>query len=226
VAQRLYRYRFNLRNLNELEVRKQFKVEITNTFAVLENLKDDVDVSCIWGNMKHNIQISAKESLSMHEWNQHKPFFDEECLGFLDQSKRAKIQWVQDPYESNVGNLNSARREVSRHFRKKKKEYLRSKIEELEANSKIHNVRDLFRGINNFKKGYQPRCNIVKDEKSDLLAQYHSIMVRWRKYFSHLFIVHGMKDVGQAETQKAEPLVPEPSAFEFVLAIDKLKSHK
>jgi len=36
----------------------------------------------------------------------------------------------------------------------------------------------------------------------------------------------GVKDVGQAEIHTAEPLVPEPSAFEFELAIGKLKSHK
>ena len=90
----------------------------------------------------------------MHECKQHKPWFDEECLGFLDQRKRAKMQWVQDPCQSKVDNLNRVRREVSRHFRNKKKEYLRAKIEELEANSKIHNIRDLYRGINDFKKGY------------------------------------------------------------------------
>ena len=89
--------------------------------------------------------------------------------------------------------------EVSRHFRNKKKEYLRAKIEELEANSKINNIRDLYRGINDFKKGYQPRCNIVEDEKGDLVADTHSIVVRWRNYFSPLFNVHGVKDVGQAE---------------------------
>ena len=59
--------------------------------------------------------------------------------------------------------LNNVRREVSRHFRDKKKAYLRAKIEEIETNSKIQNIRDLYRGINYFKKGYQPRCNIVKD---------------------------------------------------------------
>jgi len=36
-----------------------------------------------------------------------------------------------------------------------------AKIEELEAKSKIKNIRDLCRGINDFKNGYQPRCNIV-----------------------------------------------------------------
>ena len=38
--------------------------------------------------------------------------------------------------------------------------------------------------------------------------------------------MHGVKDVGQAEIHTAEPLVPEPSASEFKLAINKLKSHK
>ena len=37
--------------------------------------------------------------------------------------------------------------------------------------------------------------------------------------------VHGVHDVRQTETHTAEPLVPEPSAFEVDLAIEKLKSH-
>ena len=59
-----------------------------------------------------------------------------------------------------------------------------------------------------------------------MVADSHSIVARWRKYFSQLFNKHGFKDVGQAEIHTAEPLVPEPSASEFELAIDKLKSHK
>jgi len=81
-------------------------------------------------------------------------------------------------------------------------------------------------GISDFKKGYQPRCNIVKDEISDLVADSHNIVARWRNYFSQLFNVHGVKDVGQAEIHTAEPLVSEPSAAKVELAIDKLKSHK
>ena len=82
------------------------------------------------------------------------------------------------------------------------------------------------RGINDFKKGYQPRCNIVKDEKGDLVADSHRIVARWRNYFSQLFNLYGVKNVRQAEIHTAEPLVPEPSAAEFELAINKLKSHK
>jgi hypothetical protein len=84
----------------------------------------------------------------------------------------------------------------------------------------------LYRGSNDFKKGYQPRCNIVKDEKGVLFADTYSIVDRWRNYFSQLFNVHGFKDVGQTEIHTAEPLVADPSASEVELAIDKLKSHK
>ena len=108
----------------------------------------------------------------------------------------------------------------------KKKEYLRAKIEELETNSKINNFRDFYRGINDFKNGYQSRCNIVKDEKANLVSNSHSIVARWRNYFSQLFNVRGVKDVGQVEIHTAETLVPEPSASDFELAIDKLKGHK
>jgi len=53
-----------------------------------------------------------------------------------------------------IHNLKKVRRDASRHFRNKKKAYLKRKIEELETNSKIKNIRDLYRGINDVKKGY------------------------------------------------------------------------
>jgi len=110
-----------LRNFNEPEVREQFQIEITNRFAALENVNDNKDVNRTWENIKENIQTSAKESLGLHELNQNKPWFDEECLGFLDHRKRAKMQWIQDPSQSNVDILSNVRREVSRHVRDKKK---------------------------------------------------------------------------------------------------------
>jgi hypothetical protein len=41
----------------------------------------------------------------------------------------------------------------------------------------------------------QPRTVIVKDEKGDLVADSHSIMGRWRNYFSQILNVHGISDV-------------------------------
>jgi len=84
----------------------------------------------------------------------------------------------------------------------------------------------LHRGISGFKNGYQPRTDIVKDGKGDLVAASHSILARWRKHFSQLFSVHGINDFRQREINTAGPLEPEPNALEFVLAVEKPKYHK
>jgi hypothetical protein len=136
------------------------------------------------------------------------------------------MQWLQDPNQSNVDNLNNVRREASRHFRNKLKECLKAKINDLETNSKNKNIRDLYRGINKFKKDYQTRTNVVKDEKGDLVADYHSILVRWRNHFFHLLNVRGVNDVRLTEIHTAEPLVPKPSASEVEMGIEKLERHK
>jgi hypothetical protein len=53
-------------------------------------------------------------------------------------------------------------------------------------NSKNRNIRDLYRGINELKRGYQPRSIFVKDENGDLLAKFNTILNRWKSYFSQL----------------------------------------
>ena len=65
----------------------------------------------------------------------------------------------------------------------------------------------------------------MNDEKCDLVADSHNIVARWKKNFSQLFNVFGVKDVERVEVHTAEPLVPEPSAAEFELDIGNLKSY-
>jgi hypothetical protein len=80
------------------------------------------------------------------------------------------------------------------------------------------------RGINCFKRGYKPRSNLVKDENGDLLADSHNILNRWKNYFSQLLNVHRASDVRPIEIHTAEPLVLDPSPFEFEI-VEKLKTN-
>jgi hypothetical protein len=48
------------------------------------------------------------------------------------------LQWLQDPSEINGDTLNNIRRETCRHFRNKKREYLKGKIDELLAVNTIY----------------------------------------------------------------------------------------
>jgi hypothetical protein len=60
-----------------------------NRFAALENLSDSKDINRAWEDINENIKTSAKESTGLHDLKQHKPWFDEECVGSLDQG----LQW-------------------------------------------------------------------------------------------------------------------------------------
>jgi hypothetical protein len=103
---------------------------------------------------------------------------------------------------------------------------LKGEFDELATKGKLKNIRDLYKSIRVFKKGYQLRMNIIKIEIGDLVTDCHSILATWRKHFYKLFIVQEFNVVRQRQIRTAEPLVHEPSAFEFEMGIEKLKRHK
>jgi hypothetical protein len=77
--------RFNLKQLNEEEVKEQYQVTIKKKFAALKNLDDKGYINRAWETIRENIRISAKESIGLCESKSYKPWFDEECLKFLDR---------------------------------------------------------------------------------------------------------------------------------------------
>jgi hypothetical protein len=85
---------------------------------------------------------------------------------------------LQNPNQINGDNLQNLKRETSRIFRNKKRECMKGKINELETYNKNNNIRDLYGGINEFKKGYQPRINIIEDENGNLIADLQSLLNR------------------------------------------------
>jgi hypothetical protein len=88
------------------------------------------------GNDSKEYKISAKESLDYYELRKHKSWSDEECSELLDQRKQAKLQSSLDPSAINGDILKNIKREASKYFRNKKREYLKDKSNEFATNSK------------------------------------------------------------------------------------------
>lgn len=65
-----------------------------------------------------------------YECKQQKLWFDEHCSKFVYQRKQAKLQLLQDPKQISTHNLNTARSETGRHFRNKKREFLKGTVNE------------------------------------------------------------------------------------------------
>jgi hypothetical protein len=125
---------------------------------------------------------SAKDNLVYHRLKYNKLRFHDESSKLIDQWKQVELQWLQNPGQINADNLQNLRRETCKTFMIKKREYLKDKINELENNNKNKNY--FCRGINEFKKGYQLRINIIKDQNGNLLADPHSVLNRWKNFFN------------------------------------------
>jgi hypothetical protein len=75
---RFHMERFNLNKLKEVEAKEQFRVEISNRFAALEDLDTEVEINSVLETTRENIKISAKESLGYLEMKKCAPMKDTE----------------------------------------------------------------------------------------------------------------------------------------------------
>jgi hypothetical protein len=73
---------------------------------------------------------------------------------------------------------------------------MKDKIDEIATYIKDKNISDLYRGMNEFKRGYQT-SNLVKDENGNLLADSHNILNRWKKCFSQLLNVSRSRPISR-----------------------------
>jgi hypothetical protein len=169
--------------------------------------------------------VSLKRGLGHYKLKKYKQWFGWRCSELLYQRKNAKLQWLQDSIQVNGDNVSKVRREASTHFGNKKRECLKNKINELETHSEIKNFRLFLGAYMKFKNGWQPRSNLLKDVKGDLLADSHNIPNMQKNYFPQLLNVNGVSDVRQMDIRTAEILVWESSLFKVQIATEKVKSH-
>jgi hypothetical protein len=54
--------RFNLKKLNDVEGKEQFRVEVSNRFAALEDLDTEEEINSTWETVRENTKTSSKES--------------------------------------------------------------------------------------------------------------------------------------------------------------------
>jgi hypothetical protein len=79
---RIHTERFNLKKLNVVEGKEQYWVEISNRFAALENLDDEMNINRASETIKKYIEISAKEGLGYYELKKHKPWFEKDVQNY------------------------------------------------------------------------------------------------------------------------------------------------
>jgi hypothetical protein len=71
--------RFDLKKLNDVEVKEKYQIEISNRFSALESLDKCFDINNAWESIREKIKTSAKDNLRYQKLKHNKPWFDDEC---------------------------------------------------------------------------------------------------------------------------------------------------
>jgi len=107
-----------------------------------------------WVKIRDSIKASAKEKVGVLETNRIKPLFDEEYSELANKRKNTKLLWLRNPNYQTAEEFSNVRRDTCRMFRKKKRNYMKAKVNKLEENSKNKNIQEMYKGVNEIKMGY------------------------------------------------------------------------
>jgi hypothetical protein len=229
--------KFDVERLKVPGERERYQVEITNRFTELESLENDESgengelPEKMWTDIRGIILGAAKTSLGYQRRKKSKPWYDDECVEWSKKRGEARIQSLtasDDNRDERNEQLQKISKEYKRLVRRKKREWEKEKIVEIEDNRRQKNVREMYKGINSTKKGFQSKSNTVRDEKGDLIADRDGLLGRWKRYFDQLLNVHRNQGNNESsdDTNTDEREVDEPSLEEVWQAVKRLKNNK
>ena len=135
-------------------------------------------------------------------WN--KPWFDQEYSELPNKRNREILLWIQNPNDQTAEEFTIVKHDTCRTFKKKKSDYMKAKVNKLEENSENKNIREMYKGISKFKKGYQPRAYVIKKHDGTIVADTNSILSRWERFHSNLLNVNQSTSIEESEILTAE----------------------
>jgi hypothetical protein len=97
----------------------------------------------------------------------------------LHRRNQTTLQWLQNPSHINGHHLNNTVSETSKPFRNKGN--VQRPNHRIWNRERIKILKHLYESKNEFKRSYQLRSNLVKDEDhDDLPTDSHSILIMWK----------------------------------------------
>jgi hypothetical protein len=129
---------------------------------------------------------------------------------------------------STVKEYKEIRKRAKKICRKKKREYVKIKLETLEEYGAKPETRKFYKEVRQRKTVFQPRVDFCRDKEGNLIGGEVEIRDRWKEYFEELL---NMKVTGSEGEEKelekyinVEPEIGRPTTIQEVIdAIKYLK---
>jgi len=93
-------------------------------------------------------------------------WYDEECKIAIEEMKKARVkQLIRGKRENEEQEYHHKRKEAHKKLGIIKKICIKNVMESIEEDQKYNNTRKQYQTINQFKKGYQHKFNMIRNKK-------------------------------------------------------------
>jgi deoxyribodipyrimidine photolyase len=130
--------------------------------------------------------------------NKKNRWYNEECKIAIEEMKKAREKWLmKGKRENEEQEYHHKRKEAHKIIRNKKKLYIKSVIESIlvEEDQNHKNTRKIYQTINQFKKGYQHKFNVITNKKGELSMNTKQRAEIWKEYVDTLLDTKKTKEI-------------------------------
>ncbi|KAI5737941.1 hypothetical protein M8J77_000982 [Diaphorina citri] len=168
----------------------------------------------------------AKEVIGFTKNKRERQWFDEECKTAIEQRKMRRRTAIERRDTPSIEEYREERRRTKKLIRRKKREHINKKLEQIEKEDSMKNVRSFYQLVNQQRRGTQPKSTMIKDKNGTILTGNESIRERWAEYFKELLNVEQEQQTEEITPETAEVEDEPPTMQEIENAIKRLKNNK
>jgi hypothetical protein len=165
--------------------KQEYATEINNKFEILENFNDedciDNNITEKWENIKTIIKETKQQLIEKDEGTEtfKNKWYDEERKFAIEEMKKAREKLLMKGRKEKEEQEHYYKRKAAHKIiRNKKKTYMKNVIESIEEDQKHNNTRKMYQKVNQFKKRYQNKFNVIRNKKEN----WQLIQRRKQKY--------------------------------------------
>ena len=146
-----------MEKLQNREQREEYKNKLTEMLENKKELLEKGEVEAKWETLRTAINEVADKMLGKTEHKERAQWYDEECLILIQERNEARKRTLQRKTRQAIEEYKEKRRITDKICRKKKRQFERRRIEELEEMKDRKEVRKFYERARDLRKGFQPR---------------------------------------------------------------------
>jgi hypothetical protein len=177
---------YDVEKLKSEVVETRYEERLTEKLNAVEGQEQSAGIEERWRSIKEAVRGTAEEIVGRRRIARRSDWYDEECRRAIMERNRARERWLLTGTRSRKENFQEKRRIADKVCRRKKREYEKSKMEEMEERMENRDMREFYKRISSVKKGFQPKIGFCKDKNGTLIGDKEDMKRRWVEYFSQL----------------------------------------